>query len=472
MPATLEYLAPEDLLVDLNIRTDLHLTPDFIASIRELGVLVPVVALRCHDGIRVRAGNRRTVAAIEAGLARIPVMVLDDTDVDTERIVEQLAENTQRAPLTSADILSAVEQLSLLGVSPATIAKRTRLPKDRVHDALAAAGSTAVREAVAERPALSLEHAGWLAEFDDDPQLRDRLLADFTGDIAHDRHAVERARTARRDRQAREAVAEQLRAEYPDATWHEGSVYDTPADWLYNLLDGDGQPLTSDTHQACPGHAFNLGYPLWETGEARDDVDIRSHDGVAFRIGWLCTDPATHGHPRRYGAAKSPRASTDDEQASAARRRTIALNRAGGAALNVRRDWLMDFSARKTPPKDAPAFMWAGLARRHVAAVQDVDNGLHKLATVLGLPDPKASPAAFDTWLARQSQATLAHLALCARLWAYEHRCDKSIWRDTGPARDYLRALESWGYTLSQVEQVCTGDLTEEQAHTLIGDAT
>ena len=63
----MEQIDPSTLLVDTNVRTDA--TPDktLIESVRDLGVLVPVVAVRTEDGVRVRYGHRRTRAAIEAG---------------------------------------------------------------------------------------------------------------------------------------------------------------------------------------------------------------------------------------------------------------------------------------------------------------------------------------------------------------------------------------------------------------------
>src|SRR5688572_63963 len=65
---------PATLLVDLNIRCDVRLDKDFVASIKELGVLVPVTAVQTSSGeLRVRFGHRRTLAAIEAGLDAVPV---------------------------------------------------------------------------------------------------------------------------------------------------------------------------------------------------------------------------------------------------------------------------------------------------------------------------------------------------------------------------------------------------------------
>ena len=64
---TLEMLDPATLTVDINVRKDAALTKEFVASIKEHGVLVPVVAHRKDDGtVHVLMGQRRTRAAVEA----------------------------------------------------------------------------------------------------------------------------------------------------------------------------------------------------------------------------------------------------------------------------------------------------------------------------------------------------------------------------------------------------------------------
>ena len=71
---TLVELDPTTLTVDTNVRADAGLTPAFVASVKEHGVLVPVVAHRAEDGImKVLMGQRRTLAAVEAGQPTIPV---------------------------------------------------------------------------------------------------------------------------------------------------------------------------------------------------------------------------------------------------------------------------------------------------------------------------------------------------------------------------------------------------------------
>ena len=65
---TLEMLDPATLTVDINVRKDAALTADFIASIKEHGVMEPVIAHRKDDGtVHVLMGQRRTRAAVEAG---------------------------------------------------------------------------------------------------------------------------------------------------------------------------------------------------------------------------------------------------------------------------------------------------------------------------------------------------------------------------------------------------------------------
>jgi hypothetical protein len=62
------YVDPASLLIDTNVRLDARIDADFVASIRDLGVLVPIVAVRTLDGdLRVRFGHRRTIAATRAG---------------------------------------------------------------------------------------------------------------------------------------------------------------------------------------------------------------------------------------------------------------------------------------------------------------------------------------------------------------------------------------------------------------------
>ncbi|GAA4895528.1 ParB/RepB/Spo0J family partition protein [Actinomycetospora straminea] len=128
---------PKELLLDVNVRQDTQLDPDFVASVRENGVLVPLAAVRTASGdLRVRFGHRRTLAAIKAGHETVPVDVIgnegDDDATQIERILGQFAENEHRAGLTDSEKIDAVQQLSAFGMKPTQIAKRARIAKEDV----------------------------------------------------------------------------------------------------------------------------------------------------------------------------------------------------------------------------------------------------------------------------------------------------------------------------------------------------
>jgi len=75
----MEQIDPSLLLLDRNVRRDAAPDKTLVESVRDLGVLVPIVAVRTEGGIRVRYGHRRTHAAIQAGQATVPVWVFDTT---------------------------------------------------------------------------------------------------------------------------------------------------------------------------------------------------------------------------------------------------------------------------------------------------------------------------------------------------------------------------------------------------------
>lgn len=57
-----------------NVRRDLRLTPEFLASVTAVGILVPLRVTPTDDGgYRVIDGHRRLAAAIKTGRAEVPI---------------------------------------------------------------------------------------------------------------------------------------------------------------------------------------------------------------------------------------------------------------------------------------------------------------------------------------------------------------------------------------------------------------
>ncbi|MGH3822132.1 MAG: ParB N-terminal domain-containing protein, partial [Pseudonocardiaceae bacterium] len=103
------WVDPRELVIRDNVRTDVALDKGFVADIAERGVRQPIPVRREESGrLVVRTGQRRVLAAIEAGLIRVRVLVEDEALTGEraqaiDRILDQLAENEHRSGLGEAD---------------------------------------------------------------------------------------------------------------------------------------------------------------------------------------------------------------------------------------------------------------------------------------------------------------------------------------------------------------------------------
>ncbi len=101
------------------------------ASIREVGVLQPIVVRRQNGAYELVAGERRLRAARMAGLATIPA-VIRDTD-DTEALREALIENIQRVDLSPLEQAAAFQELMEdLGATQEAVAERLGVSRPHV----------------------------------------------------------------------------------------------------------------------------------------------------------------------------------------------------------------------------------------------------------------------------------------------------------------------------------------------------
>ncbi len=211
---SVEQVDPRTLLVDVNVRADARVDAALVDSIRDLGVLQPIVGVRTAEGtVRVRYGHRRTLAAVEAGLRTVPVLVVGDeatTDADhVDRLVGQWSENEHRVGLSVTEKAAATAQLAAFGLSPAQIARRTRTARADVTAALVVAGSPATAPLI-DAHHLDLPQAAVVAEFADDPAAVDSLVrAVGTGQFPH---VAQRLRDARADAKDRADTTDRLTA--------------------------------------------------------------------------------------------------------------------------------------------------------------------------------------------------------------------------------------------------------------------
>ncbi|WP_374976634.1 ParB/RepB/Spo0J family partition protein [Microbacterium trichothecenolyticum] len=438
---TVEHIAPSTLIVETNVRTTAPLDAGFVDSIRQVGVLTPLLAWRDQDGgVHVRAGQRRTLAAREAGIPTVPVYVVDAGDDDTaRRIVEQLIENDQREALTDADRIQAWRALELEGLSATAIAKRTGAKRDRVKTGLAVAQNPTATDAVSDG-GLTLDQAAILLEFDGDIDTVTELTEVATTDPGYFPVAVERARQDRVARDAKEKVEQEEAARGHRILDERPSDYNTAPYRVRMLRTADDEPVDPDTIQGKPGVAVYVA--TYYGGEARPE--------------YYLDDPAAFGFTVReesgYGSGGGQSGPMTDEQ-KAERKELIAHNKEWDAAETVRREWLTQFLARKATPKNAQAVIAEALTTARWKIADGLTRGSTTARTLLGIDNADYGDQIAEYLAAHPHRAV--HVTLAVVLGGIEQNTNRNNWRAPGPDTAwYLRTLQGWGYPLCPVERI------------------
>ncbi len=401
------YLDPADIIIGTNVRTDLRADhKEFRKSIKERGVLEAVTVYRNEDGQYVLLrGQRRTVTAAEVGTPTglIPARVVPQP-ADADRIGDQMVENIHRAGMREAEIVAGVEQLALLGVSAAQIAKRTSIDRPTVNAALAVTKADQSRNRL-DSGDLTLEEAAIFAEFEHDPEAVERLenAKRWRRSLAHE---AQRLRDEAAEREADAAEVERLRAEgLPVLSAEEVEEADEVLR-IERLVTEDGEPLPEEEWPNVPGARVHVVkewvYPEDEYDEESEDGDESEDEDYEpaepyqqYVPVWVVTDLAASGLRRRGGGSSST-ASADEggeseEEAEARReerRRVIANNKAWASAETVRREWLATFVARKTAPKGAEALICEAVVTGHHSLSKAMDHRHPMLFTLLGVDRP------------------------------------------------------------------------------------
>jgi len=250
---TIEHVDPTTIEVEENVRLDVTIDKEFVASVKANGVLVPILARRDDQGrVSVRAGQRRTLAAREAGVKTIPAYIVTGDDDTATRIIEQLVENDQRQGVKQSERVAAFKQLSFDGMSAATIGRRTGTKVAEVKKGLAVADNAAVTES-ADLYELTLDQAAVLIEFEDDADVLAELSTEARQRPAQFPHSVQRAR----DDRARAAAIATRTAELIEQGWtildRQPGYYEAEHVRVTYLDDADGNQITVETLATVEG---------------------------------------------------------------------------------------------------------------------------------------------------------------------------------------------------------------------------
>lgn len=108
---------------------------ELAASIREHGIVQPIVVRQVGEGYEIVAGERRWRAAKEAGLTKVPALVREFTDA--ERMEIALIENLQREDLNPLEEAEAYRTLmETFGLTQDALAKRLGRSRPQVANTL------------------------------------------------------------------------------------------------------------------------------------------------------------------------------------------------------------------------------------------------------------------------------------------------------------------------------------------------
>lgn len=432
---TIIEVDPTTLTIATNVRTTVTVEKDFVASVKEHGILQPPMVTTSDTGYDVVFGQRRVLAAIEAGLTLIPAYLVDKKEADTARVIDQLTENDQREQLTDAERIGGYKQLALAGLSINVIAKKTGAKRLRVEKALKVADSPAA-EIITALPEVTLDQAAIITEFDDDPEAIEvlgRALAESPARLGH------LAEQIRKDRARKMALADAvtmieaagLTAVDPPADVWAGPL--RPLRQLYTT-EKRNTHVTEETHTECPGR---VAFPEadWDWSTER------------FTPGFVeaCSDWKAHGHYLYSDSASGSSAPLSDEEKEA-RKLARENNKLWVAATAVRTTFIKELLQRKDLPTG-----WELVVARYISSsLGGMDYRIR--STVENL---------FDIGKHRSLEAALAanpnragQLALAAALGDIEGSLEygKSGWKHPYTPQ-HLRQLSAWGYTLSELEE-------------------
>ncbi|WP_298255520.1 ParB N-terminal domain-containing protein [uncultured Arthrobacter sp.] len=433
MTAVLENLDPKTLTIDANIRKDASLDPAFLASIKDHGVLQPIVAHRTETSAHVLYGQRRTLAAVEGNLPTVPVYVVESA-TEADRLVRQMVENDQRLGLSERDRAEAFHQLSLMGIPAAQIAKKTGTKKTTVETALKVRSNTAATEALDR--GWTLEQSAVLEEFSDDETLVAELQLILDKEPGRFAHRVQYLRNVRITAALiAKATAEQ---EALGNTVVDGSGYANPANQDANaLLRADGSPATAV--EDANAVVLNVMY--------NGEVQVRP----------VVANFRDHGYtiiPGRGASVTEGQSGPMTDAQKKERRTVIENNKKWDAATEVRQAWITALLGRKTPPKDWARFTATTLANYSNSVAYAAAQKQELAANLVGVTDPdyRSYKELVDKPTTNPDTAVLAMM-----LAAHESALSRQSWRHPGPQDAYyLFVLKDWGYTASDVETIMT----------------
>lgn len=433
---------PKALLVGPNVRKDVALGKEFVASIKQHGVRVPISAQETEGGYEVIDGQRRTLAAVDAGLDQVPVVVIEREEA-AARIVDQLIVNEHRSAISDADQVAAIKELSLFDMPAQTIARKVGMSKAVVETAITVGSSERAVAAMRGETPVTFETAAILAEFEGDEEAQTDLAARAATGY-HIGHYAQQWRDKRRTAELEveiDAMEGVRRIAEPG--------YDQTDPMIVANLYTDSE-RTKSLAKVTPARLAKIagdGLCAYVTSKW---VGSERAMVIAYAVkGWKDRGLFTDSW-RERGSTK-PTTPEEAEALKAERRAARESTKAWVSATAVRLDFLQELVARRTPPKG-----WAEFVAPRMVTGDPQGSGHWKVAAALLQLETKDTYSFRSTveshLVAKPTAAPQVLVAVAAASFEAMYEFDRKGWQsEKTPA--YLLRLQEWGYELSELEQ-------------------
>lgn len=419
-------------------------------SMRELGVIEPILATRNNGSYEVVAGARRLAAAELAGLDTVPVIVREFTP--QERLLAMTIENLQREDLTAVEEANAYQRLlDELQISQRDLANRVGKTQSHISKRIGLLALPKDVQAKVDSGGITIADAVELGKLADHPaQLKKALegpnYQSLDVRISHELHAIEREKKIVKLEEEMESNGL--------ATVRVANEWNLPKG-LHRLKGGNSGDLhalqlTAKQHEAEPCHAIaidqhGLGFPVCTNRKNHPKIKTKQE-----------ADRGTSRTANRPGGFRQPKETPAEKKLKQARERRLAF---------------VGELVKKKPAKDAIQFIltWA---LEDAFIMFEGDPALDRVAIWLGLAQPLDDPESGSTRLADDVNPELLIREFAHRGEAELHRAalatvaagtDAGYQMDIllagrqnsqyhGAERAYLEFLRSQGDTLTDLE--------------------
>ena len=165
---------------------DIESLNELAKSIKEYGVVQPIIVKKSIKGYELVAGERRTKAAKIAGLKKIPAIIKDFDDQETMEIA--LVENIQREDLNPIDEATSISNIiKLRGYTQEEFANKFGKSRTYVTNILGLLKLPDEVKKLVEKRSLSMSHARVLSKIEDDDKVIDLAKKVITDSLSvHD----------------------------------------------------------------------------------------------------------------------------------------------------------------------------------------------------------------------------------------------------------------------------------------------